>query len=162
MKYLTGGKKILYTALAWMVWSISCHAQTDPFSGDFIEWVQKDSVTISYKWKQYGLFKKDKPFQLVLKIENRNPQRISLDFRVGYYWGAVLKKSSDRVEYCVKPGKKIKGKLWDLVFESGGYKESQLKDPMFTFDLTEIKIREDPECRTRFNLKLRSSTPAFK
>jgi hypothetical protein len=145
-----------------MIWSLSGHAQADPFSGDFVDRFQKNSVTISYKWKQYGLFKKDKPYRLVLKIENRNPRRILLGFRVNYFWGAVLKKSSDRVQYCVKPGKKIRGKLRGLVFESGGYIESQLKDPMFTFDLTEIQIGEDPECRTRFNMKLKSSTPATK
>lgn len=36
----------------------------------------QDNLILSYKWKKYGLIRKDKPLQLVLRISNRNPHKI--------------------------------------------------------------------------------------
>jgi len=115
-----------------------------------------EGITISYKWKKAGLFKKkDAPLQLVLKIGNENPHRVLVRFRVIYYWKAVIDATSKKVQYCVKPNRKIRGKIWDLVFSSAGFTEEEISDDIFMWEIGDLDIIHDADCETRLNIKIK-------
>ena len=121
----------------------------------------QDSVTIAYKWKRYGLFKKNRPLCLALRISNYNPDRILVSFHVDYYWEAMRKASSENVEYCIRPSGKIQGKMWDLVFSSGEFSESQVGDERFMWEIGDLIIKHDSDCRTRLNIQIKPEARAM-
>ncbi len=116
---------------------------------------QLDEVTISYKWKKTGLFGKDDPPRLILKIDNENKYRMMISFRVNYFWKAAMAASSQRVEYCVKSGRKIRGKMWDLVFSAGRFTEEQILDENFLWEISELEIVKDADCKSRLNIRIK-------
>lgn len=118
----------------------------------------QDNVTISYKWKRYGLFKKDKPIRLVLRIENDNPYRIQVNFSVDYYWRAVRRASSEKADYCIKPNGRIKGKIWNLAFDTGPFSENEILDARFMWDISDFSIQHEADCKPRLNRRNKSNT----
>ena len=130
-------------------------------SGKFLIKEDRDSVTISYKWKRYGLVKKDKPLCLVLRLTNYNPDRVQVSFHVDYYWKAIRKESSEEVTYCIRPESRIQGKMWDLVFSSGEFSEDRVLDKGFLWELGDLAISHDAECRTRLNIKIKPDARAM-
>ena len=117
-----------------------------------------DGITFSYRWKEGGIFKKDTTLRLVLKIENENAHRVLVRFRVNYYWKATLNASSQMVEYCIKPERTIRGRMWDLVFSSGKFSKEQIFDDMFMWELSDIEILHNADCETRLNIKMKPGT----
>ena len=115
----------------------------------------REGITISYKWKQCGFLKKDSDPRLFLKIRNENPHKVLVGFTVDYYWNTILDASSEKVQYCVKPHRKIRGKMWDLVFTSGRFSREQISDESFMWEISDFEIIHDTDCRTRLNIKIK-------
>lgn len=128
----------------------------DPLiAGQFKVKEEVDDVIISYKWKRSGFFKKDAPLRLVLSIKNENPHKVMVRFRVQYYWKTVLSASSDKSSYCVKPHRRIRGKMWDLVFSSGKFNEEKIHDEFFLWEIAELEITHHADCHSRLNIKFK-------
>jgi hypothetical protein len=114
-----------------------------------------EKVTIYYKWKKEGLFRRDALPQLVLKIRNSNPHKVLVSFRVDYYWNTILSVSSQRMGYCVKPGRSLRGKMWDLVFSSGRFNREQVVDDRFLWEITDLEIKHRADCITKLNIRMK-------
>ena len=131
------------------------------FSQKFAIKDSNENVLISYKWKKAGIFRKDAPLLLVLKIKNFNPHKVMVSFSVDYYWNAVLAESSQKMHYCIKPKKRIRGKVWDLAFSSGKFTKDQIFDDQFLWAISELEINHHADCKAQLNLKKKSDINEF-
>jgi len=143
--------KVLAVGLS-LVWGTSLYAQ------DFKEKLSQDSITISYKWEKEKRLKKESPYVLTLKLESHRKQKAVVSFVVLYYWKAQLHSTSKTKKYCLKPGQTIKGKRWDLTFKSDFIVLDEHLDPLFTWEISRLKIEKNKDCEP--GLKLRF-TPAY-
>jgi hypothetical protein len=94
----------------------------------------------------------------VLKIQNFNPHKVMVRFRVNYYWKAVRSASSQQMEYCVKPGRSLRGKMWDLVFSSGKFNREEVFDARFLWEIADLKIEHHTDCKTKLNIRIKPET----
>ena len=121
---------------------------------NYIERISKDDLNIEYKWRKQHLLKKDSPYVLYLKISNTGIDRCQVGFELLFYWNATLHSRSGRREYCLKPGQKIHGKTWDLVFQSNIKTMEEIDDPMFLWEIDSLEIRRNADCETGLKFSL--------
>ena len=121
---------------------------------EYIEKISKDDISIEYKWKKQHALKKDSPYVLWLKISNRGIDRCLVSFELLFYWNATLRSRSGIREYCLKPGQKIRGKTWDLVFQSNIKTLEEIDDPMFLWELDSLNIQRNADCETGLKFSL--------
>jgi hypothetical protein len=114
-----------------------------------------EKVTISYKWKTTGFFRKDSSPKLILKIKNNNQHKILVCFKVNYYWKTILRASSQSMQYCIKKNRRMRGKMWNLVFSGGSFSKEQIEDDLFTWEISELEIKHHSDCDTRLNIKIK-------
>jgi hypothetical protein len=126
---------------------------------DYKEKIMQDSIKISYKWRKDKKLKKDSPHVLMLQLENLSSRKVTVSFSVLFFWKAQLHSSSNLKEYCLKPGKKIKGKKWGLAFNSTVFTLNEYLDPMFSWYIEDLKVKENDSCNPRLKLKLESAYP---
>lgn len=119
----------------------------------------KDSLKITYKWRKYKRLKKNSPEVLMLKLENLRDKKVTVSFRVLFYWEGTLHSSSVIQNYCIKPGQKIKGKKWELAFYSPEFTEEKYSNPFFSWYVDELRVEENPNCKPGLKLKLVPSYP---
>ena len=131
---------------------------TTLFAQDFKEKLSQDSITFSYRWEKAQRFKKESPYVLTLQLENQSNQKVVVQFVVLYYWKSQLHSTSDTKKYCLKPGQSIKGKRWDLTFESDFIVLEDYLDPLFTWEISRLKVQKNKSCEPGLKLRL---TPAY-
>jgi len=132
----------------------------EPVNGaGFEEVLTQDSIKISYKWRKYQRFKKNSPEVLVLKLENLRKTRVTVSFRVLFHWEGMLHSRSNNKEYCMKPGQKIKGKRWELVFYSSELSEEDYHNPFFAWYVDELHVEENADCTPGLELQLAPAYP---
>ena len=90
-----------------------------------------------------------------LKIKNYNHHKVMISFRINYYWQAIRTASSQRMQYCVKARRKIRGKMWDLVFSTGKFKKEQILDDRFLWDISDLEISHHADCKSRLNIRIK-------
>lgn len=153
----------MHRILCTVCWGLMLMIYDPPLSaGQFTPKEVQEDILISYKWKKSGFLRKDGPVQLVLKIQNHNPHRVLIRFQVNYYWKTILSASSRQVEYCVKPGQTIHGKLRDLVFSSGNFNEEQIQGDNFLWEISDLEINHDADCKNSLILKLKPDLDELK
>jgi len=135
-----------------LIWATSSCAQ------NFKKKLSQDSITISYKWEKEKRFKKESPYVLTLQLENHREQKVAVSFIVLYYWKAQLHSTSETKKYCLKTGQTIKGKRWDLTFKSDFIVLDKYLDPLFTWEISRLKIKKNYDCEPGLKLRL---TPAY-
>lgn len=126
---------------------------------DYREKIRRDSVKISYKWRKDKILKKDSPHVLILQLENLSSSKVSLSFYVLFYWKAQLHSGSKLKEYCLRPGKKIKGKKWGLAFNSTVFTMNEYLDPLFSWYIDDLKVDKNQSCDPGLKLKLEPAYP---
>jgi hypothetical protein len=126
---------------------------------EYKEKITQDSIKISYKWQKAKKLKKDSPYVLMLQLENLSSSKVSVSFLVLFYWKAQLHSSSKTKEYCIKPGKKIRGKKWGLAFNSTVFMLNNYLDPMFSWYIDDLQVRENESCNPRLKLRLEKAYP---
>jgi hypothetical protein len=124
------------------------------YSQDFRKKLTQDSITISYKWEKEKRFKKNSPYILVLQIENHRKTKVAVSFVVLYYWKVQLHSTSDTKKYCLKPRQIIKGKRWNLAFKADFIVMEEYLDPLFTWEISRLKVEKNENCKTGLKLKL--------
>jgi len=107
---------------------------------NYKEKITKDSIRISYKWQKENCFRKDSPIVLMLQLENQSSSEIKVSFEVLYYWKAQLYSRSETKEYCIKPGKRIRGKRRGLAFQSPEFTQNDSPDPMFSWLIDDLTV----------------------
>ena len=122
--------------------------------GDFEVKTETDSVILSYKWRKPGWFSKDTTPNLVLRIKNMNPHKVLVRFHVVYYWRTIRTASTRRIEFCIKPGNTIRGRMWGLVFPSAGFTEAQLNDRLFAWKISDLEILHSADCKNRLRIMM--------
>jgi hypothetical protein len=125
------------------------------YAGQFTPKEVKEDIVISYQWKKPGIFRKDGPLRLVLKIQNHNPHRVMIKFRVNYYWKTILSATSRQMEYCLRPGQSIRGKYRDLVFSAGHFNEEQILGDNFLWEISDLAISHHAKCKNSLIIKLK-------
>ena len=139
--------KTILRYLLLVLWGVSStstiHAQT------YTEKFSEDSITISYKWQKV----QDSNYTLLLEIKNNSSVQRTVAFRVLYYWKAQLHAGSELKQYCLKPGKTIKGKRWNLAFKSVVFILNDYLDPMFTWVIDDFKTEINEDCKPGLRLR---------
>ena len=141
MKYLIISILILFT--------VELSAQ------EYVDFVSEDDISIEYKWRKKQVLKKGSPYVMYLKIYNSGIESAQVRFEMFYYKNATVFSNSGVMEYCIKPGQKIKGKKWDLVFQSDIKTMKEIDDRSFSWEIDLIKIDKNADCETglRFSLE---------
>lgn len=124
------------------------------FSQEYVEMLSKDDITIEYKWRKKDFLKKDSPYVLYLKITNNGFEQMLVNFELIYYWNLMPHSHSGVLEYCIKPGKTIKGKRWDLVFQSEIKTLREIHDRQFKWDIVEFEANISENCNSGLKLKV--------
>jgi hypothetical protein len=126
---------------------------------DYKEKITQDSIKISYKWRKSKKLKKDSPYVLMLQLENLSSTKVTVSFMVRYYWKAQLHSGSKLMEYCIKSGKKIKGKKWNLAFYSKNFTMDDYLDPMFSWIIDDVKAEKNELCNPCLKLEINPAYP---
>ncbi|OFX20905.1 MAG: hypothetical protein A2041_05430 [Bacteroidetes bacterium GWA2_31_9b] len=124
------------------------------YGQEYVDFTSQDDVKFEYKWRKKNLLKKDSPYVLYLKITNKGFERKLVSFELFYFWNGFTHSRSGYKEYCIKPGKKICGKRWDLAFKSEIKTLEEIHDRRFSWEIEKIKIEESEFCKSGFRLKL--------
>jgi len=66
---------------------------------------------------------------------------------VDYYWNAILKASSEKQLFCIKPKKSLRGKVKCLGFDHGTFTNDQIRSEDFIMELNEIKVEKTSKCK---------------
>ncbi len=154
--------KLTYRRILFMLLLSTC-CSVFPYgkvnAQDYEEKITQDSIKISYKWRKDKKLKKDSPHVLILQLENHSSKKVTVSFSVLFYWKAQLHSNSKLKEYCLKPGKKIKGKKWGLAFNSTVFTLNEYLDPMFSWSIEDLKVKENDSCNPRLKLKIEPAYP---
>lgn len=126
---------------------------------EYKEKIIQDSIKISYRWQKDMKLEKDSTHLLMLQLENLSSSKVTVSFSVLFYWKAQLHSSSKIKEYCIKPGKKIRGKKWGLAFNSTVFTLNDNLDPMFSWYIDDLEVRKNNLCNPRLKLKLEPAYP---
>ena len=116
--------------------------------------ISQDSISISYKWQKEKILKKHSPYVLLLKVKNNRKNKVTISFVVIYYWKAQIHSTSETKRYCIKSGQTIKGKKWNLAFESDFIVMNKYLDPMFSWKIGRLKVEENKNCNNGLKLRL--------
>jgi len=128
---------------------------------EYVELESKNEVTIDYKWKKKNFLKKNSPYLLHIRISNNSIQQKQVGFELLYYWDGVLKSRSGYKEYCIKPGQVIRGRKWDLVYQSDIKTLEEIHDRSFLWELDNFNTEDNPHCKTGLKLKIELQ-PSYK
>ncbi len=144
------GKKII-TRLLIIAFLLSIYGTID--AQVYKEKITKDSIRISYKWQKEKCLRKDSPIVLMLQLENLSKAKVKVSFEVLYYWKVQLQSGSKTVEYCIKPGKRIRGKRKGLAFQSPGIAQNDFRDPLFSWLIDDLRVEKNDPTHTSINIK---------
>lgn len=106
-----------------------------------------DNVTISYRWKQSKMLKKDSPLALFIKIKNANEYAVKVEFTVDYFFDGMTKASSEKQNYCLKKGGAIIGRMKKSGFDSSGFTEEELFSDRFVLEVNEVEVGKVDKCK---------------
>lgn len=107
-----------------------------------------DGVKISYKWGKSNILKKDAPLRLLLKFENTNEYAVEVSFKIDFFWQGMIQSESENEKcICISPGKKLKGRVHDLHFDTGKFNNQQVKSDDFILEINDIKITQISGCK---------------
>ncbi|MFO7658339.1 MAG: hypothetical protein R6W78_14875 [Bacteroidales bacterium] len=126
---------------------------------EYKEKIVQDSIKISYRWQKDRKLEKDSTHLLMLQLENLSSTKVTVSFSVLFYWKAQLHSSSKIKEYCIKPGKKIRGKKWGLAFISRVFTLNDNFDPMFSWYVDGLEVRKNNSCNPRLKHKPEPAYP---
>lgn len=121
---------------------------------EYVDFISKDDVKFEYKWRKKNLLKKDSPYVMYVKITNYGIDRKKVSFELFYFLNGMTHSKSGYKEYCIKPGQTIKGKRWDLVFESDIKTLEEINDRSFLWEIEKLKIETGEYCETGLKLRL--------
>ena len=107
---------------------------------------ESNGVIFYYKWKPSKFLKKDSPLALLLKVENTNDNDVNTSFVVDYFWETLRKASSPELSFCIKPGKKKKGKMNKLGFDIGTFSREDIKSDKFIVEVSGVKVKKATSC----------------
>lgn len=156
-KYYEGLKRIhCFRLLFFMVFFLSVFLSSE--AQQYQEKITKDSIVISYRWEKERKLKKDNNYVLQLQIKNTSSVKKTVDFSVLFYWKAQLHSSSNLNQFCIAPGKKIRGEKWGLNFQSSVFSIKDYLDPLFSWTINDLEIKNNQTCNPHLKLKL---VPAF-
>lgn len=111
----------------------------------------KNDVSIYYKWVKEFPWGKGADRNLILYIDNKNSENVSVNFTVDIYVKAILHKSSGALNYCLPPDYEIKGKFKDLGFDTGLSWDEMSSDSVM-WEINELKVSEyEGDCVTQSN-----------
>ena len=109
----------------------------------------KENVVFKYKFKPSSPFNKDSEYRLALLLENQNDSMVKVKFGINYYWGGILKASSEVNEYCLHANDELTGRFRGLVFDPFNFTNEQLKSDKFTWDVYDLEIEKVEECKLK-------------
>jgi len=121
---------------------------------EYVDFVSKDEIKIEYKWRKESLFKKNSPYVLFLRITNTGVEKKLVSFELFYYLNATTHSRSGFKEYCIKPGKSISGKRWNLAFKSDIKTLEEIYDRSFMWEVEKLKVVNNELCKTGLRLRL--------
>lgn len=140
--------KYLIISITLFFWSTVIYGQ------EYVDFVTQDEVKIEYKWRKKDLLKKDSPYVMYLRITNKSIDRKMVSFELFYFLNGLTHSKSGFKEYCIKAGQTIKGKRWDLVFESDIKTLEEIDDRSFLWEIEKLKVETSDYCETGLKLKL--------
>jgi hypothetical protein len=89
-----------------------------------------------------------------LRISNNGFDKKLINFELFYFWNLTTHSRSGELEYCLEPGKTIKGKRWNLVFRSDIKMLKEIHDRDFTWKIEDFKSEVNESCNPRLQLRL--------
>jgi len=146
-------------AVVTVIFCVAGFAGNPAKAQDYIEKATLDSITIEYKWSGSQALKKDSPEALFLQVTNQGTLKKLVSFELLYYQTGVLQSRSGIKEYCIKPGQTIRGKRWNLVFESVGNMADADGDSGFSWELDNLTVEQNKTCDTGLRWRLAPEHP---
>lgn len=107
--------------------------------------MEKDGITIDYRWSNEKPFDRNSQLELRLRIRNTNDFNALLNFSVDFYLGPLLEESSDDVELCLQPGRTIMGRLNGVYFRTTLTNE-QIRSEKFKFEINDLGVTLTADC----------------
>ena len=121
---------------------------------EYIEYKTKDKIKIEYKWRKESKLKNNSPYVLYLRITNNSVEKKLVGFELFYFWNESTHSRSGYKEYCIKPGKSIEGKRWNLVIKSDIKTLEEIHSSNFSWEIENLNIEKNELCKSGLRLRL--------
>lgn len=108
--------------------------------------MEKDGISIDYRWSNEKPFDRNSQLELRLRIRNSNDHHAQLNFSVDFYMGPLLHESSEEVEICLNPGRTLHGRLNGVYFRTTTLTNEQIRSEKFKFEINDLVVTEAAAC----------------
>lgn len=140
--------KYLISSLAFLFVVLTSNAQ------EYIEYKTQDDIKIEYKWRKKCKLKKNSPYVLYLRITNNSVEKKLVGFELFYFWNESTHSRSGYKEYCIRAGKTINGKRWNLVFKSDIKTLEEIHSDNFSWEIEHLTVTKNELCKSGLRLRL--------
>ena len=121
---------------------------------EYVKMGSKDDVVVEYKWRKKNFFKKESPYLMYIQVSNIGFDKKVVGFEILYFWDGMVMSRSGYNEYCLKPKAVLRGKNWNLVYQSNIKTLEEINDRRFSWELDSLIVQDGGDCKTGLRIKL--------